>query len=628
MSKILERGEYGFGILIERDAGYVSKELNPKLITEGVFTINPNEPVYVNCILQKWGTENKNGRIYPENVLVPQVDAYQELVATNSAVSEADHPDCQLSNSQILTKEGWKEWKDISNNEEIETLNTATNKIEIQKIEKKIYQDYKGNMYEFKSRNFENTVTPNHRFLLEDDNGIRFYMTAEEIYEDVGGILSSGKNKILKKGDWVGEHIENFILKGVDDNYLGLRIKKELKKKYTTDINVNVEDFFAFLGIYLADGHCTGTKSNEKLKGFDVCITQKKEKSKKQIKELLNKLPFEYWIDSKSDGKEQYHIHDARLYTYLFPLGDSHNKYVPHDIKQATPELLSIFFKWFKLGDGRSIKTKNNTTKNSVFSTSKQLIDDLQEILLKIGGSGNISTYQPTDRIIIDKKEMILEDGTVEIVETERKILSENSKIQYNLNISNSKHIWLDKRSIKINKIDYNDKIACVRVPNSNFMTRVNGKPHWTGNSSVVSLHNISHLIKKMWWGNGEDKNVLYGQLEIITSPAYMREGVVSMIGDKVVEYLKRGIRLGISSRGVGTLKEVNGKNIVQSDFELICFDLVASPSTPGAYLFPEKTEMDFGKGIGEETLKYHIKGKGLNEEQKKLVDAVNKFIL
>lgn len=143
--------------------------------------------------------------------------------------------------------------------------------------------------------------------------------------------------------------------------------------------------------------------------------------------------------------------------------------------------------------------------------------------------------------------------------------------------------------------------------------------------SSVVSLHNISHLIKKMWWGQGEDANVLYGQLEIITSPAYMRDGVVSMVGDKIVEYLKRGIRLGISSRGVGTLKEVNGKNIVQSDFELICFDLVASPSTPGAYLFPEKTEMDFGIGMGENV---KLTGMSLTEQQKKVMNAVDRFIL
>ena len=143
--------------------------------------------------------------------------------------------------------------------------------------------------------------------------------------------------------------------------------------------------------------------------------------------------------------------------------------------------------------------------------------------------------------------------------------------------------------------------------------------------SSVVSLHNISHLIKKIWWGEGDKENVLYGQLEIITSPAYMREGVVSMIGDNIVEYLKRGIRLGISSRGVGSLKEENGKNIVQNDFELICFDLVASPSTPGAFLFPDRNEMQVGEN------NFLKSGNGivnLNEKDNKVVDAINQFLI
>jgi len=143
--------------------------------------------------------------------------------------------------------------------------------------------------------------------------------------------------------------------------------------------------------------------------------------------------------------------------------------------------------------------------------------------------------------------------------------------------------------------------------------------------SSVVSLHNLSHNIKKMWWGTGENENVLYGQLEIITSPAYMKQGIVCMVGDKIVEYLKRGIKLGISSRGVGSLKEVNGENIVQDDFELICFDLVASPSTPGAYLFPDMNQMEIGASMEENITP---KGTNLNENTEKITTAINKFLL
>jgi hypothetical protein len=67
-----------------------------------------------------------------------------------------------------------------------------------------------------------------------------------------------------------------------------------------------------------------------------------------------------------------------------------------------------------------------------------------------------------------------------------------------------------------------------------------------------------------------------------------MRDSIGWTIGDKIALYLQRNLKLGISSRGLGSVKKVGGKNIVQDDFELICFDLVATPSTPNAYLFLE----------------------------------------
>lgn len=141
---------------------------------------------------------------------------------------------------------------------------------------------------------------------------------------------------------------------------------------------------------------------------------------------------------------------------------------------------------------------------------------------------------------------------------------------------------------------------------------------------STVALDNISHIIRKMWWGQGDNENVLYGQLEIICSPAYIKQGIVSMIGDKILEYLKRGIRLGISSRGVGSLEEVNGENLVQDDFELICFDLVASPSTYGAYLFPDYNQQEIMSDMSE---KKASEKPLINETITSKLNALNKFL-
>jgi len=141
--------------------------------------------------------------------------------------------------------------------------------------------------------------------------------------------------------------------------------------------------------------------------------------------------------------------------------------------------------------------------------------------------------------------------------------------------------------------------------------------------SSIISLQNISHMITKMWWGKGEQENILYGQLKIIVTRGYVNLGIVSVIGDKIVLYLENKIRLGISSRGVGTLKEIQGENLVQNDFELIGFDLVATPSTPGAYLFPEKNgDINFAENYVNKNGLY------LKEDNDRLTTALNKFLL
>jgi len=141
--------------------------------------------------------------------------------------------------------------------------------------------------------------------------------------------------------------------------------------------------------------------------------------------------------------------------------------------------------------------------------------------------------------------------------------------------------------------------------------------------SSIISLQNISHMITKMWWGKGAQENVLFGQIKIIVSPGYIKFGIVSVVGDKIVLYLQNKIRLGISSRGVGTLKEIQGENMVQNDFELIGFDLVATPSTPGAFLFPSKNgEMSFGETYNKKSGIY------LKEEDNKIITAIDRFLL
>ena len=106
--------------------------------------------------------------------------------------------------------------------------------------------------------------------------------------------------------------------------------------------------------------------------------------------------------------------------------------------------------------------------------------------------------------------------------------------------------------------------------------------------SSVVNLNNVSHNVLDMDW-KGND---LVGTVEVLGTPS----------GNILKELFKSGIRLGISSRGMGSVKEVmrEGDSTlqVQPDFELIAFDFVSNPSTHGAFLSPTN-EGKLNEGVG-----------------------------
>jgi len=108
--------------------------------------------------------------------------------------------------------------------------------------------------------------------------------------------------------------------------------------------------------------------------------------------------------------------------------------------------------------------------------------------------------------------------------------------------------------------------------------------------SSVVNLQNVSHNVKEMHW---EGDNLL-GTVEVLGTPS----------GNILKELFKSGIKLGISSRGMGSVETVTEDNggqsqEVQDDFELIAFDFVSNPSTHGAFMYPMNESVDKTKVVG-----------------------------
>ena len=130
--------------------------------------------------------------------------------------------------------------------------------------------------------------------------------------------------------------------------------------------------------------------------------------------------------------------------------------------------------------------------------------------------------------------------------------------------------------------------------------------------SSIVAISRISHNVIDLWW----EGNVMMGKLEIIMSPGFINQGIISCEGDQVANLLRKGLKIGVSSRGVGSLQKEDGKNIVQDDFELICWDVVTSPSTPGSWIYNQEPSREQQMSESKE-----------NKDKDLLIDNLNNFL-
>lgn len=95
---------------------------------------------------------------------------------------------------------------------------------------------------------------------------------------------------------------------------------------------------------------------------------------------------------------------------------------------------------------------------------------------------------------------------------------------------------------------------------------------------SVINLRNASHMVTEVWW-NGND---VMGKVQVLNTPS----------GNILRSLVESGVKLGISSRGMGSVSEGSRGTMVEDDFQLICFDFVSEPSTPGAFMMSEAKDL------------------------------------
>ena len=352
---------------------------------------------------------------------------------------------CYDDKTEVLTRGGWKFFKNLSGEDEICTLEPTAHVIEFQKPNALVSFGHHKKLISIQNRALDILVTPDHNMFVESQQS---YKKGRNNYEFVKAKDLQVQSRIMRTGRWIGQACEYFVLPSVTvGHYEG----RQVQLRETGAIEIPMDDWLAFMGIWLADGYVSGSDS------YKVGIAQKKPVPTKRIEMLLAKLPFKF-----TKGGSEFRCYSKQLGSYLEQFGEAPEKFVPQFIKELTPDQISVFLEWYGLGDGTAMKTGFRI----FYTSSKILADHVQELLLKIGRVGLIKSRMGR--------------GTIWIKDH----FAESSRIQYEVIERVKKtHSWIDKRDTST--VEYEGRVYCASVKNHVMYVRRNGKPFWCGNTTM-----------------------------------------------------------------------------------------------------------------------------------------------
>jgi|APCry1669188910_1035180.scaffolds.fasta_scaffold00028_91 hypothetical protein len=372
------------------------------------------------------------------NKFLESIQMWVEVEAPRGWWSEFDtyrlatkQSECYDDITEILTNSGWKLFKDVHMGDKVCTLNMTNKFIEYQYITNYISSFYQGDMIRFKGRSYDLKVTPNHNMVVKNRRGSSLRL--------LKAVNFTHNHAIPKGGIWAGNNINQICIPKIK-NHLG-----------SEDIFINTDVMLKFMGIFISEGYLYNylKKSNYII---GVCQS-KKSINYNEIDEFFKVFPFKVCKQSKGNDVK-WLIHSKQLYRYLENQKGALHKYIPTWILNLPVDKLILFEKWIMMGDGCI------TNGHHIYiSISKTLIDNMQELWLKIGSNSNIRVHQK----MIGKRNIVW---------------------------SISKHKTLYSYVLKNNilKEPYSGNIYCVEVPNHVIMVRRNNKITWSGNSTMHTI--------------------------------------------------------------------------------------------------------------------------------------------
>jgi len=283
-----------------------------------------------------------------------------------------DYPRCFTEDVEVLTKEGWHHISQIRNGDRILGFDPIDCSLHFTPVLDIIQEFYRGEIIQFHSPQLELGLTPNHKILVSyGTHRQKKWVTASKLTNSM---------YIPRKGTWKGN--AQRIITIPEYVYKSKNQYREFKKKIPA-FPLSMHQFLGLLGLYLSEG--TINKHNY------LIISQTKKESRKLIQKFLEKTELRFAI-----GEKEFAVTDPRIGAFISQWkADCYHKFIPRKFLSLSPEYLETLLYWLLVGDGSKIS--KSKTGMEYYTTSRQLADDVYELILKIGKT-------PRMRIKLPKK--------------------------------------------------------------------------------------------------------------------------------------------------------------------------------------------------------------------------------
>ena len=377
---------------------------------------------------------------------------HQQLTFLISGVSRA----CYDDQTEVLTREGWKLFRDVTEQDKIATRNSLGH-VEWQSPTNFIQYPFNGAIHKYKSEGVDLLVTPNHNLFIKKYD----VRTPSKFHLEASEDVKVNRFKMTKN-----IVVDEMTSSQVEIKGYSYQRKNNQGEYYTVDVPSKVfskDVFIKFLAIYLSDG---SVYYNKKENSYTISITQASqsykgteinENTRKEIIEVMKALGLTPVTEANCIKCKS-----LLLGHYFNQLGTSTEKRVPFEIFTFfNKEYANIFIDTYAKYDGTEYKGHK-----FLFTTSKQLKDDIQLI-------ASIAGYASS--IYIDDR-----------VEQSRKLLGHtivHNFVCYRVSLSNRRNLEpMVKRDKHFSMQEYNGIVYCLEVPNHVIMVRRNGLMVWCGN--------------------------------------------------------------------------------------------------------------------------------------------------